>query len=191
MSGLRGVRDAHLLCHDADLIDDEELLLLYDVNASRNDYAYWNYERFDVEMMNDAETWSEFRFLKNDLFQIKDALQIPDTIHTYNRLKVSGIERLCILLKRLAYPCWYSEFIPRFGRPVPDYCIIFYEVMNHIYDRFEHLMSDFNLPFLSRQHLTTYSQTAYNKGGALQNCFGFIDGTVRPICWPETNQQVI
>ena len=54
-------------------------------------------------MMNDAETWSEFRFLKNDLFRLKDALQIPDTIRTYNRLRVSGIEGLCILLKRLAY----------------------------------------------------------------------------------------
>ena len=49
MSGLRGVRDALLLCHDGDLIDDEELLLLYDVNKSKYDYVYWTYEKFDVK----------------------------------------------------------------------------------------------------------------------------------------------
>jgi len=28
------------------------------------------------------------------------------------------------------------------------------------------------------------------KGAALQNCFGFVDGTVRPIARPDENQRV-
>ena len=191
MASLREVRDALLLSHDSGVVDDEEFLFLYDINQSKNDYCYWAYDKFDLETMNDAETWSEFRFLKNNLFRLKDALKLPNYFKTYNRLKVSGIEGLCIMLRRLAYPCRYSEFIPRFGRPVPDYCIIFYDIMNQVYDRFNYLLADFNLPFLSRPHLTAYCQAINNKGAALDNCFGFIDGTVRPICRPGQDQQIV
>ena len=31
-----------------------------------------------------------------------------------------GLEGLCILLRRLAYPCRYSDLLQRFGRPVPE-----------------------------------------------------------------------
>ena len=31
----------------------------------------------------------------------------------------------------------------------------------------------------------------YAKGAALNNCFGFIDGTVRPIARPGENQRVV
>ena len=31
----------------------------------------------------------------------------------------------------------------------------------------------------------------YAKGAALENCFGFIDGTVRPIARPDENQRVV
>jgi len=30
-----------------------------------------------------------------------------------------------------------------------------------------------------------------NKGAALQNCFGFIDGTIRPICRPSQEQRIM
>ena len=32
---------------------------------------------------------------------------------------------------------------------------------------------------------------SYSKGAALHNCFGFIDGTVRPISRPMSNQRVV
>lgn len=31
----------------------------------------------------------------------------------------------------------------------------------------------------------------HDKGGALNNCFGFIDGTVRPICRPGEHQRIV
>ena len=108
--------------------------------------------------MNDAETWSEFPFLKNDIFWLKDAPKFQDYFKTYNRQRISGIEGLCIMLNPLAYPCRYSEFIQRFGRPVPDYCIIFYDIMNQD----NYLLSNFNLPFLLRPHLTAYCQAINN-----------------------------
>ena len=99
MADLRKTRESLLLAFSDNLIDDVEFSLLYDVNNSRNDYPYWVYYKFNLEHLDDAECWSEFRFLKNDIYRLKDALKIPDVLRTYNRLAVDGIEALCIFLK--------------------------------------------------------------------------------------------
>ena len=45
-------------------IDDEEFLLLFDINKSDNlDLPYKNYENFDLDLLEDDECVSEFRFL--------------------------------------------------------------------------------------------------------------------------------
>ena len=49
----------------------------------------------------------------------------------------------------------------------------------------------FNVPFLSPQKLDEYADAIKRKGAALNNCFGFIDGTVRPICRPRRDQEVV
>ena len=144
-----------------------------------------------MEHLDDAEYWSEFRFLKNDIYRLKDALEIPDVLRTYNRLAVDGIEALCIFLKRFAYPSRYSDFIVRFGRAVPDYSIISSTVMDRIYNRFSYLLEDFNLSFLTPIKLEEYCRAIKRKGAALDNCFGFINGTVRPICRPTVNQRML
>ena len=85
--------------------------------------------------------------------------------------------------------------------------------MDHIYTSFEHLLTECNLPFLLVPKLEEYwgstggvlgeywrntggvlgeyCNAIYNKGAPLRNCFGFVDGTVRPICRPGTSQRVV
>ena len=191
MSGLREARNALLVAYNENFIDDFEFCYLYDINASKNDYPYWKYDKFNLDDLDDAEAWTNLRFLKNDVYRLKEAFRIPDTVKTYNRLSVDGIEALCIFLKRFSYPCRYSDFIPCFGRPVPDYCIISNLIMEHIFERFKHLLSDMNLPFLAPNYLEDYCCAVYNKGAALDNCFGFVDGTVRPICRPGKDQRIV
>ena len=36
-----------------------------------------------------------------------------------------------------------------------------------------------------------YADAIYRSGAALENCWGFIDGTVRPVCRPGENQRAI
>ena len=191
MSSLRDTRDALLFAFDENIIDDIEFKILYDINNSRNDYPYWNYDPFNLDNFTDAETWSEFRFYKNDIYRLKEALEIPDIIKTYNRLSVPGIEATCIFLKRFAYPCRYYDFISGFGRPVPDYSIITNDIMNRVFNRFSYLLNDFNIPSLAPNKLEEYCLAIKNKGAALNNCFGFIDGTVRRISRPKTNQRAV
>ena len=191
MANLRKARESLLLAFSDNLIDDVEFSLLYDVNNSQNDYPYWVYNKFNLEHLDDAECWSEFRFLNNDIYRLKDALEIPDLLRTYNRLAVDGIKALCIFLRRFAYLCRYSNFIVRFGRAVPGYSIISSKVMDRIYNRFSYLLEDFNLPFLTPTKLEEYCRAIKRKGAALDNCFGFIDGTIRPICRPTVNQRML
>lgn len=50
MTTFRGSREALLLANDLDLIDDEEMLLLYDLNTSKNlDIPYWKYDKFELD----------------------------------------------------------------------------------------------------------------------------------------------
>ena len=36
-----------------------------------------------------------------------------------------------------------------------------------------------------------YADAIHNKGAVSDNCFGFIDDTVRPICRPKENQRMV
>lgn len=80
MNSFREVRDILLVAHSENLINDEELVLLYDLNTSNNiDLPSWSYNEFDLDMMSDDECRSEFRFLKNDIFHLAEILHIYQT----------------------------------------------------------------------------------------------------------------
>ena len=191
MAGLREARNALLSAVNENIIDDKEFLLLYNVNKSCDDYPYWSYDSFNLDNLDDSESWSEFRFLKNDIYRLKNVLQIPNRIKTYNRLLVDGIDAVCIFLKRFAYSCRYFDLVSKFGRPIPDYCIISNDIMNRIYGRFMHLLDDFNMSILNSDLLEKYCTAIVRKGSALQNCFGFIDATVRAISRPGVNKKTV
>ena len=58
------------------------------------------YERFDLDKMTDDECKTEFRFYKNDIYNLADVLTLPDRIVCYNGVNVDMVEALCIFLKR-------------------------------------------------------------------------------------------
>ena len=78
MATFRDARDALMLANDMTLTDNEELLLLYDLNSSKNlDVPYWRYDNFDLDTLTDAECKSEFRFLKHDIYTLLEVLNPP------------------------------------------------------------------------------------------------------------------
>ena len=100
MPSLREVREAILLAHQNKMINDEEFALLYDLNSSKNpDIPYWTYQPFDLDTMDDAECKTEFRFYRNDIYNLIDVLQLPPEFVCYNGLHVDGVESFCIFLK--------------------------------------------------------------------------------------------
>ena len=96
-----------------------------------------------------------------------------------------------MLLRRTSYPCRFSDMIQRFPRPVSVLSLITNEVMDFIYDNHCHLVTQWNRDVLSSAALQQYAETISRKGSPLNNCFGFIDGTVRPISRPGNGQRTV
>ena len=84
-----------------------------------------------------------------------------------------------------------TDVIPQFPRPVSVLSLITNEVLDYIYETHSHLVTDWNMDILAPAALQTYAEAVSRKGAPLDNCFGFIDGTVRPISRPSTGQRVV
>ena len=113
MPNLRETRISLLYAYYSSIINDEEFVLLYDINTAKSgDFPYWNYEAFELDSMSDDECQAEFRFYKNDVYDLMAVLGFPETFTSYNGLTVDGTHALCIFLKRFAYPCRYLDMIP-------------------------------------------------------------------------------
>ena len=116
---------------------EEEFLMFCGINRTHNlDLMYWEYEKFDLDQLENDECVAKFWFQKDD-----------------NGTKVSDIEALCIFLKRHAYPCRYLDLIHRFARPAPELCIINNFVLKFIYERWGHLFTTMNQKWLSPNNL--------------------------------------
>ena len=145
MSAFREIRSILLQSFDDGGISENEFLLLYDVNTSKNpDFPYESYGKFDLNDMDDNECLSEFRFRKSDLPVLFEALHLPNYFTCQQGTICDGIEGLCIALRRFAYPCRLSDLIPRFGRPVPELSMIFSLVVDTIYQEHNHRIPQWN-----------------------------------------------
>ena len=111
------------------------------------------YEEFSLDNFSEEECIAEFRVEKNALPILAHALGIPPVVHCLQRSVFEGMEGLCMLLKRLAYPCRYSDMIPRFGRTVQEMSMMTNVVLDGINNEHGHHLTDFNQPFLSRASL--------------------------------------
>ena len=110
-------------------------MLMLDENTLDNpEFDYTQYERFDQQSVPEAECISNFRFERGDIPILTDALGLPETFHCYQRTTARKVEGLCVLLRRLAFPCRYADMIPMFGRPVPELSLIANEVIDCIYN---------------------------------------------------------
>ena len=192
MVSFHELQELFLFSQAQGILDDEELLLLYEEYSPKNpDFCYENFGRYSLDDINDAECLAEFRFRNHDLPFLAEVVQIPDSFTRYQTTVSSGMEALCILLRRLSYPCRFSDIIPRFGRPVPVLSMVTNQVLDYIYDTHGHRITQWNHQILSQLLLQLYSDTIASQGSSLDNCFGFVDGTVRPICRSTEHQRAV
>ena len=189
--GLQAVRDAVIFAYGENIIDDEEFALLYDCNRSRRLFPHWKFNEFDLDSWDDVECQTEMRFNKNDLPLLMGLLHIPNEIVCQQGTRCRGREGMCILLRRLAYPCRYTDISHRFGRSSSELCLIFNKALDIIFEENHYRLESWVQPFISPGHLHNYAVAVHQHGAPLENCFGFVDGTVRPISRPNRNQRVV
>ena len=101
-------------------------------------------------------------------------------------------EALCIFLKRFAYPFRYQDLMLRFRqRVVPQLCMISNQVQNIISENWGFLMRNMNQNWLSWRNLELFAEVIHTKEASLDNCWGFVYGTTRPVCRSGQNQRLL
>lgn len=139
---------------------------------------------FDLDSMLNDECKNEFRFEKNHLPLLADVPQIPPVFKCPRASVADGMEGLCMLLKRLSYSCRYADMVRRFGRPIPVLSMVTNQVLDFIYNTHRRKILWWNNDLLNPRSLEEYTYAVSRKGVPLDNCFGSVDGTERPISRP-------
>lgn len=133
MSSVKKVQEMLLLSIEEEIIDEEEFILLYEQYRLQNlSFPHSAYEKFYLEDKDTAECKADFRFEKRNILLLVEALGVPPTFICLRGTICNGTEALCIVRKRFAYLCQYSDMIPIFGRSVPELSMISNEVVDLI-----------------------------------------------------------
>lgn len=94
-----------------------------------------------------------------------------------------------MLLRRLNYPKRLEDLVQEFGRHIADLGIIFNEMVYFIDHQWSHLIDAFDKPWLNEASLRAYADAVHELGCPLNNCCGFVDGTLIQSCRPEYDQR--
>ena len=181
------------LAHSDGTIGDEELVCFLTTLAEDEAAASKDDDlgpRFDLDVVTDKTCKELFRFTKSEIRRLRRLLLIPEDNFALNRTCWSGEEGLCILLRRLAYPCRLCDLRRVFGRGVPDLSIIFNSLLTMLVARWGNLFGNFAAAsWFTPARVASFAERIHAAKAPLTNCWGFIDGTVRPICRPISCQR--
>ncbi|XP_031328307.1 uncharacterized protein LOC116159472 [Photinus pyralis] len=180
------VLEALILGDAAD--DDYEYVIMDNIFVNREEVNQG--PPFDFNTLTEEEVLLNFRFSRADLPRLFHVLHIPNVIVTDTRNRVDGFTALLILLKRMAYPCRLADLKAFFNMSSQSLSQIINTTISIILRERGNLLDQLNnLEWLNRERMAVYADAIYNKGGAIHNCWGFIDGTTRGICRPLIDQE--
>ncbi|XP_070178439.1 uncharacterized protein [Littorina saxatilis] len=152
--------------------------------------------QFALDHFTAIECEDLFRFSAEEIRRLCALLGMQRTMQAPNGMnnqgtKASGLEVLCICLRRLAYPCRFADLSQMFHRPKPELCVLFKVGIDFIYDQFSDKLTNLNQPWLTVPQLERYCAAIHAKGAPLEFCWGMVDGTIRSMCRPGHLQQEV
>ena len=138
-----------LLSLSHNFISKEEFILLHEASFSKNpSFPHGEYSRFDLDTIDEAECFAEFRVRIMDIPQLADATDCLLVLLANDRT-----EGLCMVLKRFAYPCHLSDMMHIFGCSVPEMSMITTSFEKWIYDHHHDKITQWNDQLLSPDNL--------------------------------------
>lgn len=130
----------------------------------------------------------DYRFNADDITRLVHILSLPESGYICsNGTRATSFEAMCMLLYRFRYPCRLSDMVKRFHRSKPEISLILNEIIDDLDGRFAPRLQ---MGTITPNELAILSSAIEAKGCPLSQCFGFIDGTVRPICRPIDGQRL-
>jgi hypothetical protein len=142
---------------------------------------------FDLVTITDERCRVESRFAKPDIPRLQQALGVPDRIVLPNGQHLPGIEALCILLRRLAYPNCLGDLVRIFRRSQATLSRTINFMLHTLHQRHSQLLH-WDRECISASVMQAYAAAMRRKGRPLEHYIGFIDGTVCPLCRPSKYQ---
>ena len=144
--------------------------------------------RFNISEFNEEACRTLFRFSQVQLGELVEAFEIPIHVSTNEGYKFTPMEALCVLCRRLAYPSRWSDLESLFGRPSSALCSVFLYLNDYLLERYKDIL------YFDKERLAPllpiFSKSIKNAGAPLSNCWGFIDGTIRPCSRPIRDQKL-
>lgn len=90
-----------VIAYASGFLDDEEFMILYDYYQPFNPlFRYWNFDPFRLDVFDSCKCEAHFRVAKDDLLILMNALQILASFSCSQQTVCSGLEAVCLLLKR-------------------------------------------------------------------------------------------
>ena len=171
-----------------EVFDDEDVLLLLLAESELPEPVHYKYDRFRADTISDEEFRLYFRFKKKHIKELRQGLGLQDFYRSETNLTWTGDEGLCILLRRLTYPNRLCDLVPLFGRHQTELSVIINITLNEIHTRNRHRVMDVTQVWMDHAE---YANAIRQKGAALTNCWGFLDGTQGHMCRPGVGQQSV
>jgi nuclease HARBI1 len=101
---------------------------------------------------------------------------------------VSRVEALCILLNRISCPSRLEVMETTFGKSFSVISRIVNSTTDLVLNSLGHLLS-ISPTYVSEERVREWMEAVRSRGAPFKYCFGFLDGTVRPICRPSRFQK--
>ena len=175
-----------VIAHNDGDIDDEELLvLLLALEEDKLQPSHVLPPRLCLRSLDDHTCKLRFRFSRAEIVELCHALRIPEKIVGPSRVSWTGLEGRLVVLRRLSYLCRLGELSDECGRSFPDLSRIFNSTLMWIWRRWSGQVQDpFTNAHFTPTRLRAHRAAIYRKSGVDLRVWGFIDGTVRPMCRP-------
>ena len=122
-----------------------------------------------------------FRWDRKELAEACRVLRVPEVVKARNGDKAPGIDVFCMMSMKFAFPTRLGQLIPFFGFSISKSCRLIAALRLFLFSEYAHKLSW--LPNISVSDIKRYCAGIESRTN-FPICFGFVDGTVRPVCKP-------
>ena len=130
---------------------------------------------FNLNLFLTEQSLSLFRFKPAVLGRVAHLLEVEGG-SSQRRYRAPAVESVCVVLRRLSSPARRWDLEPLFGRSSSSLSEVFYETMERLDEGWSDALCTWRVDLMG-QRAPRYAQCVLDKGGGLDNCVGFINGT--------------
>lgn len=146
--------------------------------------------RFDFNTFPERNFIPKFRFSRNQIIKLYQLFRMPPDWVFRSRHRCPGIVGFCIFLRRLSFPSTLHSISDFCGYGEQIISCVFNACINHIFDFMAECIH-FDSNYITLARMVRCARSVFEKGAPLKGCWGFIDGTVRPVSRPIYDQEAI